>query len=925
MSPEKTWHNLKIESNPKKKLGSFDVQNKDNEDFENQITKDQEYFKKQLKIWYITEEDFDHLKTKIQERIKIKNSRKFKELEEVDKKYTELKQNILLKSGLELSKEKLVINAQSLIYDAFDINKFTYKNPMWKKFSKWIIDGMIIGNIELAMLVIKNPSKIVEMFSHLFSIEWAKKILEWLWQTVIDLFTGDSYEKWKVAGEAIGLVGWSWIAWWWLKTLGKTIAKKSLTVGSRLWAATLNVAWWSVELTWIAVQIPYNVSKIATEYSVKIAKKWLKGWLNAIKESRKAAKIAQKTATTFVEEDLVATGLKATTKAIKKEVKKEAVEKAIKEVAKEEVKKEVIEKFNSTELKQVVEKLDNWIPLEKHEINKLIANIESNHPMYSILTKMKSWDSFQSIIFTNIKQINTEMWQAFVDDVLNNFKIKVTRSYPWIDIVWNDYKNFVFKKPDWLNIDKKELSKMLHNSYKEVCWGYELKFNEKLIPWLFTQSWKVKWKTQKDIIYSIAEVRSNLEKENLGWNILNIKETRKFEKKTIKKFELWWEFEEVIVKDWKTYKIKDWILEISYSDWKHNYKDTFLINNWDEINLAIITKVRKWEIPESSQLYKDAKLLIDSSIVNWEFILPFVSFEGKLKTGELVSKKQLNWYNELLNDFRNWEKKTNKQIKLLSENSWKLCLTKEVFCEKITDPWLIYFIDIRDLGSHNIIDTLRKIRKTRTKKDAKNLFLESNKGITDEFLDIAENLRSSLKKKYPDYELELFLGWDEIGFYLKWAPPKLLAKVNKDIFEVLGKSDLLKWRVTWKSINKKDILEWWKKIVDGLDKTTQISKTIEKRLNASNESLIMLMCKWYNVKNKKQLLDKILDFSIIEKEGETYVFFKNWLGNEKDSKKIFKLEDIVIDTDQGHELKIDNNPLFNHLDEIWLWRRKLRE
>jgi hypothetical protein len=132
-----------------------------------------------------------------------------------------------------LKEDTDIAKMQKEIYNFVDINADTDRNSTKNKFLKWLIDSIIVENVELAKQIIETRGKILlDMISHIFSWEWLKQVAEWLKTSVMGIFSGDAYKAWKSTWE-LGLIttgAWFGVALWkkWLKEALRVTGKESV-------------------------------------------------------------------------------------------------------------------------------------------------------------------------------------------------------------------------------------------------------------------------------------------------------------------------------------------------------------------------------------------------------------------------------------------------------------------------------------------------------------------------------------------------------------------------------------------------------------------------------------------------------------------------------------------------------------------------
>lgn len=92
---------------------------------------------------------------------------------------------------------------QETLYGGLGIDVKTDANNPFKKFSKGVIDGLVIGNAELVMRVREEGADkfLSELKGQLTTMEGWKKIAESLGKSVMELFSGDAYKTGKSVAE----------------------------------------------------------------------------------------------------------------------------------------------------------------------------------------------------------------------------------------------------------------------------------------------------------------------------------------------------------------------------------------------------------------------------------------------------------------------------------------------------------------------------------------------------------------------------------------------------------------------------------------------------------------------------------------------------------------------------------------------------
>lgn len=207
-----------------------------------------------------------------------------------------------------LSEEPNTRKLQIFLYENLWIDVNTDNNNPLKKFSKWIIDWLIIWNTELVMKIIEVwPKKFLETLANEFlSIDWLKKIAEWLWKTLIELLSLDSYKTWKSVSELWLITSWAWAIWWWVKKVWKLSIKQAWKIWTKttlrnITSKSLNVTWKTLNTTWTVLQAP----AVLTWKWINVAKQWIKNisekvWLvSAIDTTKEVIKETLQTSETI--------------------------------------------------------------------------------------------------------------------------------------------------------------------------------------------------------------------------------------------------------------------------------------------------------------------------------------------------------------------------------------------------------------------------------------------------------------------------------------------------------------------------------------------------------------------------------------------------------------------------------------------------
>ncbi len=170
---------------------------------DNQIKeKAKKYIEKRIQEW-ISSQEYDKL---------LQDTKVFLERQDIER----------LNLQDELDKKVLIQEAKTILYEQLWIHEDHNKNSKTEMFLKWIVDILVIDNYDLAIQIYQtNGSVIIDGLKELMSWEWIKKIAEALWESIVDLFTWNAYQKWKSVWE-LWLV-WTWV--WATMLIGKKAVK----------------------------------------------------------------------------------------------------------------------------------------------------------------------------------------------------------------------------------------------------------------------------------------------------------------------------------------------------------------------------------------------------------------------------------------------------------------------------------------------------------------------------------------------------------------------------------------------------------------------------------------------------------------------------------------------------------------------------
>lgn len=586
------------------------------------------------------------------------------------------------------------------------------------------------------------------------------------------------------------------------------------------------------------------------------------------------------------------------------------------------------------EISFIISKLKENKKLTKTEQLQLFWKIEKNNPAFSIFTKLSRWDYFETIIFSWVKELNDNTSQSFTDKVILRFKNYLLKTYPWVEVVWNDYKNFTLRTSKNLILSKSSLNILLQKALR-IELANNTKYNWKVFPGIINVSnkkWKVWWNTQEEVLYDIAHIRMQLERQSFKTEVLKKREIRTFEKNLFSKyFNTKWKSLDYINVGWDEFFVKNNVLYKEFIvNWvKKTEKTPIFLPDW-KFCINFITKVRKKEIPTKMNLYIDSKKLIDSYIWRWEFIAPIIK-EKNLSPWQMISQHKLNKYQELKSKISNWNL-TELEVSILeylSENTYKTALDKESFYSKITWPWAIFYIDIKDMWSINIKDFSDKISAWNDSKiSTKDIIIKSWEYMTQRFQYLFVKLNTILSELYPWNDIFVSIWWDEMMIYVKWASKNNLNN-SQDFINYLFKSLdslSLEWRITHKYLDDNDLNLWWEYIVEELDILTQKTKAIEKRISSIKNNIIVSFWENINQEERENINQKLYNLSLLENFSLT---IENWVEyiifHSNPFEELWsKLELSSIIDDNLFLRPNPPSPFTKFLDEHWLWRIKNR-
>ena len=194
---------------------------------------------------------------------------------------------------------------QQSIYQELGIDVKTDSNWATKKLMKGVIDGLIIGNIELVMKIKEEGigKFLGQIQDQLSTYEWWVKIAEWLKKSVFDLFSGDAYKTGKSVADLWLVTTGAWAAGWGLKKIGKAAIHSAERIGSETVAknvasTTLHGTGKILETSGTVLQVPAKVVWKVSEWVGKgIGYVGEKTWVNtALRYGAEKGKDALETA-----------------------------------------------------------------------------------------------------------------------------------------------------------------------------------------------------------------------------------------------------------------------------------------------------------------------------------------------------------------------------------------------------------------------------------------------------------------------------------------------------------------------------------------------------------------------------------------------------------------------------------------------------
>ena len=168
-----------------------------------------------------------------------------------------------------LSNDPQVRKIQSYLYENLGIDTNTDANGAIKRFEKWLIDGAIIGNAEIARIAWEDPWKfLTTLKDQIFSISWLWQIAKALWVSLKELMVGDAYKRWKSVAElwlitsGLGAVG-SVAKYAWKTAIRASVKIGEETALKKAASTTLYNAGRTAEIVGTGLQVPVKMVKKA--------------------------------------------------------------------------------------------------------------------------------------------------------------------------------------------------------------------------------------------------------------------------------------------------------------------------------------------------------------------------------------------------------------------------------------------------------------------------------------------------------------------------------------------------------------------------------------------------------------------------------------------------------------------------------------
>lgn len=454
---------------------------------------------------------------------------------------------------------------------------------------------------------------------------------------------------------------------------------------------------------------------------------------------------------------------------------------------------------------------------DKIEIKK---NIEKLHPLLSIM-KIKENSVLIWFSFKNIKYLNDNLWQNFVDifmdiikeHIYQKIEMKFQKNYITIK---NDYKNLVINIKS--NNCENKILQLFYDSREQII--NQVIKSDKLLnilpEWEKIKIKKVLRKIDIWIWYTnIASLNKDTEKVHaIRQAELASKNSNKYPikytnydiiEKNMRKFDYFQQ--EIFLLEWEEFEL----------DWQ-----TFPVISqkidWEKvINPALIRAKRKWKEIKSKNFYLN--WYIEQYLLglnNWfDFIFPWWENINK-------SLQDANRDNEILDSYLKWKEINEEEIKrieFLQTHSHKWMLSKDKFMQNIeSQNWISIFVDIKDMWIMNFSDFKNTIKDYKINKD-EDILLSTWSLVTSQF----NYFIKSLSDKIWD-NIELSAWWDELYIFIRWT--KFVFSTIKKVDKSLKESGM-KWRLSLSYQEVDDSYE----LYNSLELNTLIIKSVEENLD----------------------------------------------------------------------------------------------
>lgn len=443
----------------------------------------------------------------------------------------------------------------------------------------------------------------------------------------------------------------------------------------------------------------------------------------------------------------------------------------------------------------------------------------------------------------------------------------------------------------------------------------------------------------------------------------------------------------------------DWKWEDEWKKFIRREMVRLFDDNWKP-DQEIMDFIRKKELYQDTDLYWDLKKIINSYELNWKSILPFLANKKLLDRWIIMTEEEMKRIKNLKSFLRNpsvedfkpeaitrqlldweleeWEEVLSNnydyRIKYICDelddlilNNYKWFLDKKSFPSQVAwKKWKLMFVDIISMSVQNLLNIRKNIHsyfkaknhyselednwanerqlseaRWKAQKAREDIWIYSVHQVTSRMIDSANEIKNIDREEIPDvWNIEIWLWWDEITMFFEekdWedTPGAVLHDIvdeELDINDFLGRISLL-------DIDKVVKSPWGiSRKLEDLDKSTQLSKVLEKRL-ASLKKMLSEMFSSDLQRSQNELLG---DFRIeVEiwwlgrEDSKVYalgqdnvqyniVFQQNpfWDGTPKDNKfeirRLFEVKEVEKWKYAIHLRK--ESPLITRLDKCRLWR-----